>query len=80
MLASPDSPSIVRTFLDEMNVGMVTLMDDAGIYEGYDRRALGESLAPYPLHVVLDADHTVRHLSTDSDPRETVAALEGLLR
>lgn len=79
MLASPDELSIVRDFLAETGVTMPALIDDQGIYASYDRRSLGEASAPYPLHVVLDRDHVIRHLSIDSDPVETVRVLSELL-
>jgi peroxiredoxin len=79
VLASPDDLGIVRDFLTETGVTMPVLLDDQGIYASYDRRSLGESSAPYPLHVVLDGDHVIRHLTIDSDPVETVRVISELL-
>lgn len=79
VLASPDPEGMVRDFLAEHHVALPTLLDDAGVYRRYDRDALGETHAPYPLHVVVDGDGTIRHLSTDSDPDAIVATLRSLL-
>lgn len=79
MLASPDDLGIVRDFLAETGVTMPALLDDQGVYAGYDRGSLGEASAPYPLHVVIDGDGVIRHFSIDSDPAETVRVIAALL-
>lgn len=79
VLASPDPEPTVRTFLEEHEVPMTTLLDTGGVYRSYDRDELGESEAPYPLHVVIDGEGVVRYLSTESDPAEVVAELTRLL-
>ena len=35
--------------------------------------------APFPLHVVIDGDGVIRHLSVEADPDAIAAVLEGLL-
>jgi len=79
VLASPDPEGMVRDFLSAHDVELTTLLDNEGVYRRYDRDALGESHAPYPLHVVVDRDGVIRHLSTDSDPDAIVGVLHGLL-
>jgi len=79
MLASPENEVMVREFVDAHNLEPLTLLDNERIYGSYDRTAIGETYAPYPLHVVLDGSHTIRHLSVESDPDAIVVVLEELL-
>lgn len=79
VLASPDRIEGVRNFIEAHDVSLPTLIDTESVYETYNREAIGETHAPYPLHVVIDGERVIRHLSVDSDPDAVVAVLEGLL-
>jgi peroxiredoxin len=79
VLASPDRVEGVRTFIEAHGVELPTLIDNESVYATYDREAVGEVHAPYPLHVVIDGNQVIRHLSVDSDPDAIVTVLEVLL-
>jgi len=70
---------MVREFIEAHDVALPALLDNEYIYGTYDRDAIGDTYAPFPLHVVLDGDRVIRHLSVESDPDAIVAVLEAML-
>ena len=69
-----------RRFLEDAGVTLPCLLDrDRAVYTSYDRDVLGETYAPYPVHVVVDGDGAIRHLSDASDPAEVRAVIDALL-
>ncbi len=80
-LATPDPKEKALRFLEENEVSIPVILDsDIAVFQAYDLSEAPWTTAPYPLHVVIDAEGIVRVLSTESHLTEILEAIEGLRR
>ena len=79
-LITPDPQGPVDRFISEAEVTLPVLLDaNRRSYISYDQDELGEVYSPYPLHVVIDGEGVIRHLSTESEPETVRAVIDALL-
>lgn len=79
-VATPDNEAQALYFLQENEVTLPLLLDPTRVLKNaYDLSEAGEQSAPYPIHVVIDADGIVRLLSVDSDLGQVHDAIADLL-
>lgn len=75
-----EEPEAAAHHLDELGVGWTCLLDhDSQVYLSYDRQEAAEEWAPFPLHVVVGRDGTIRYLATQYDALALEAALTAAL-
>lgn len=77
LVNNADDVETAADFLEEADVPLRCLLDDAGVYETYPRDE--SAFAPYPLHVLIDADGVIRYLSYRYDPITAQAAIDAVL-
>lgn len=75
-----EDPEVAADHLDELGLGWTCLLDrDSQVYLSYDRGEAEAEWAPFPLHVVVGRDGTIRYLATQYDALALQAALEAAL-
>ena len=78
-LATPDPKDKALAFLEENEITIPVILDeDIRVFQAYDLSEAPDKAAPYPVHVVIDAEGIVRVLSTESHLSEILEAIEGL--
>jgi peroxiredoxin len=71
-----DNTAIMQAFADQTQV---TFPIGTDIYSSYQSYAVGGSISPFPLDVIIDQDGNIAYLSRQFNADEMVTVIEGLL-
>jgi len=71
-----DNAAILQAFADQTQV---TFPIGTDLYRSYQTYAVGDSISPFPLDVIIDRDGNIAYLSRQFNADEMVTVIEGLL-
>ena len=72
-----DTDAILQQFVNQTGITFPVGIDVDRTYRDY---AVGESISPFPLDVIIGADGRIEYLSREFDIEAMVAVVERLLR